>query len=267
MMPTDVSPESGWILGIDIGGSRLKSRVVHPETGVFGSERFGVETPDPATPAALAEAVGTVIDHFQWEGPVACTFPGVVQPSGEIKTAVNLHPEWVDRNAIEALAADRPNRLSVVNDADAAGVAEYAFGAAKGVSGVVLVLTLGTGVGSGFLHDGVLIPNTELGHIHLDGDSAELQMAARIKNEEHLTFTEWGTRVDRFLDRVEFLFWPDLIVLGGGISKAFDDFASTLTCRAPVVPAELGNDAGVLGAAIMAHRRGNGGTDTAASVS
>lgn len=250
-----MTPEDGWILGIDIGGSRLKSRIAHPETGEFGSDRFGIDTPDVPTPDALTDAVGAIIDHFSWTGPVAITFPGVVRANGDIGTAVNLHPDWVGRNAITTFGESRPNPMVVVNDADAAGVAEAVFGAARGVGGVVIVLTLGTGVGSGLLHDGVLVPNTELGHLHLDGDSAELQMAARVKNEEHLTFLEWGHRVDRFLDRVESLFSPDLIVIGGGISKAFDDFASALTSRAPIVPAQLGNEAGVLGAAIMAHRR------------
>jgi polyphosphate glucokinase len=241
-------------LGVDIGGSGVKAAPVDLDTAEFAAERQRVETPQPSTPEAVAKAVVDVVGHFDTEGCVGCTFPGIVQ-NGVIRSAANVDKAWVDTDAA-ALFGDALGRpVVVLNDADAAGIAEARYGAAKGRDGVVLVLTLGTGIGSALLNDGVLIPNTELGHLELDGHDAEDRAAASVREDHDLSWEDWGGRVDRYLQHLELLFTPDLFVLGGGVSKKFDRFSGFLHTRADVVPAELRNAAGIVGAALVAAGR------------
>ena len=242
------------VLGVDIGGSGVKGAPVDLETGEFARDRVRIPTPQPATPEAVAEVVAAVVDSFDTTGPVGCTFPGIVR-KGVVHSAANVDPAWVDTDA-DALFTEATGRpVVVLNDADAAGLAEVRYGAAKGRDGVVLVLTLGTGIGSALINDGELVPNTELGHLELDGRAAEKRAAAAVRDDEDLSWEEWGGRVDRYLAHLELLFSPDLFVLGGGVSKRFDRFSDHLHRRAEVVPAALRNQAGIVGAALVAAGR------------
>ena len=238
-------------LGVDIGGSGVKGAPVDLDTAAFTAERERVETPQPSTPEAVAEAFAGIVGKFETEGPVGCTFPGIVQ-HGVIRSAANVDSAWVDTDAAALFGAaiDRP--VVILNDADAAGIAEARYGAAKGRQGVVLVLTFGTGIGSALLNDGELVPNTELGHVELDGHDAENRAAAAVRDDEDLSWEAWGERVDHYLQHLELLFTPDLFVIGGGVSKRFDKFAEHLHTRAEIVPAELRNAAGIVGAALVA---------------
>jgi polyphosphate glucokinase len=238
-------------LGIDIGGSGVKGAPVDLATASFTAERRRLGTPQPATPEAVAETVAEVVASFDTEGTIGCTFPGIVQ-HGVIRLAANVDPSWVGVDAA-ALFAERVGRPFVVlNDADAAGLAEDRYGAAKDQDGVVLVLTFGTGIGSALLNDGELVPNTELGHLELDGYDAEDRAAAAAREGEGLSWEEWADRVNRYLQHLELLFTPDRFVIGGGVSKRFEKFAERLDVRAEVVPAELRNQAGIVGAALVA---------------
>jgi polyphosphate glucokinase len=241
-------------LGVDIGGSGIKGAPVDIDTAEFTAERFRLETPQPATPPAVAEVFAEVVGQFDPQGIVGCTFPGIVQ-QGVVRTAVNMDKGWVDTDAAALFseAIDRP--VVVLNDADAAGLAEARFGAAAGRDGVVLMLTFGTGIGSALLNDGELVPNTELGHLELDSVDAESRASAAVREDGELSWEEWGERVDRYLQYVEFLFTPDLFVIGGGVSKKFDRYAEFLNTRAEIVPAQLQNRAGIVGAALVAAGR------------
>jgi len=242
-------------IGVDIGGSGVKGAPVDLDTAELTAERVRIETPQPSTPEAVAEAVAQVVSAFgDVEGTVGCTFPGIVQ-KGVIRLAANVDKAWVgtDADTLFENALGRP--VVVLNDADAAGLAEVRYGAAKGRDGVVLVLTLGTGIGSALVNDGELVPNTELGHLELDGHEAEDRAAASVRENEDLSWSDWGARVDRYLQHLELLFTPDLFVLGGGVSKKFDKFAPFLHTRAEIVPAQLRNQAGIVGAALVAAGR------------
>lgn len=241
-------------LGIDIGGSGVKGAPIDLSTGELTDERLRIETPMPSTPDAVAEVVAQIVDHFDTDGTVGCTFPGVVQ-HGVVLTAANVDAAWVDTDADALFTRAGGREVVVLNDADAAGIAEAHFGAAKGVDGVVLLLTFGTGIGSALLLDGELVPNTELGHLELDGKAAEDRAAASVREVKDLSWEDWGGRVDRYLQHLERLFSPDLFVLGGGVSKRFDKFAEHLHTRATVVPAALRNEAGIVGAALVAAGR------------
>jgi len=241
-------------LGVDIGGSGVKGAPVDLDTAEFTAERVRVETPQPSTPEAVARAVAEVVGSFDVEGPVGCTFPGIVQ-NGVIRLAANVDKSWVDTDADSLFTETLGRPVIVFNDADAAGLAEVEYGAAKGRDGVILVLTLGTGIGSALINDGELVPNTELGHLELDGHDAENRAAASVREDEDLSWTDWGARLDRYLQHVELLFTPDLFVLGGGVSKKFDKFAPFLHTRAEIVPAQLRNHAGIVGAALVAAGR------------
>ena len=246
---TPVADQQG-ILGIDIGGSGVKGAPVDVDNGTLLAERFRIETPHPATPDAVAAAVAEVISHFDWHGPVGATMPGVVK-SGTLLTAANIHPSWIGTNAAQVFTRATGCPVTVLNDADAAGIAEMRFGAGKGRSGVVIMVTLGTGIGSAVFNDGVLLPNTELGHIEIRGKDAETRASARVREEKDLSFKKWGKQVDDYLDRIDALLWPDVVIIGGGVSKKADRFFPLLTTRAEVVPAQLLNDAGIVGAALM----------------
>ena len=242
------------VLGIDIGGSGMKAAVVDIATGEIVSDRHRIDTPQPATPEAMAEVVGQLTAHFDWKGPVGVGFPGVIQ-SGVVRTAANLNKSWVDVDGDKAFTDVAGCDVVMINDADAAGLAEMAFGAGKGVSGTVILLTLGTGIGSAIFTDGKLLRNTEFGHMDIDGKIAEERASSRIKDEKDLSYKKWGNRLEDVLQEVEKLFWPELFILGGGISKNFDEFEEYLDkVRTKIVPAEMLNRAGIVGAA-LAHAK------------
>jgi polyphosphate glucokinase len=239
--------------GVDIGGSGIKGAAVDLEAGTFSTERFKVLTPQPSSPPAVAAAVAEVVAHFGWEGPFGCTFPGVVQ-RGVALTAANLDPSWVgaDVRAIVARATGLP--VGVVNDADAAGVAEATWGAATGVGGLVVMVTLGTGIGTALLHNGVLIPNTELGHIELEGVDYETKASAAAREREGLGWDKWAKRLQKYFSALELYLRPNLFVVGGGVSRRADKFLPYLSLGTPIVPAKLQNEAGITGAAYLASR-------------
>jgi len=240
-------------LGIDIGGTGIKGAVVDTKKGHLVTDRLRLLTPEPATPDAVAATVGSVARHFDWEGPIGCTFPGVVK-GGHVHTAANLDKAWVDLDAAGLIGQATGCPVTIVNDADAAGEAEARFGAARGKPGVVITVTLGTGIGSAVVVDGRLLPNTELGHLTLRGGDAEHWAANSVRERLELDWDEWASRVDEYLRMVEELLWPDLFIIGGGVSKKADKFLPKLTCRTPVVPAELLNQAGIVGGALAVHR-------------
>ncbi len=239
------------ILGIDIGGSGIKGAPVDVATGTLVADRHKILTPQPATPEAVAAVVADLVAHFDWQGPIGCTFPAVVR-RGVVETAANVDPTWIGIDGQNLLAAATGCPVTLLNDADAAGIAEASFGAAKGRPGVVILLTFGTGIGSALLNDGSLVPNTEFGHIEFRGDDAEHYAAARVRKAEGLSWGEWGDRVDEVLRYLDAVFWPDLFVVGGGVSRKFDKYSERLHPRADVVPAALRNEAGIVGAAFAA---------------
>lgn len=239
------------ILGIDIGGTGIKGAPVNIETGELTAPRYRIPTPHPAKPAAVADVVAEIAQHFGWNGPIGCTFPAVVK-EGVTYTAANVDPDWIGFNGQALLKKRTGCPLILLNDADAAGIAEMTLGAGRGEQGVVLMVTLGTGIGTALFNRGVLLPNTELGHIEIDGKDAELRASERVRIERKLSWKKWAERVNRYLNRIEALLWPDLIIIGGGVSKEHTKFLPRLTTRARLVPAELFNEAGIVGAAIAA---------------
>jgi polyphosphate glucokinase len=237
-------------LGIDIGGSGIKAAPVDVDTGKLLAERQKIDTPRPAVPDAVAGVVGELVEAFSWSGPVGITFPGVVT-DGVTRSAANLDPAWIglDTAALLGRAAGQPVR--VLNDADAAGVAEMTFGAGVGELGTVLMVTFGTGIGSALFTRGVLVPNTEFGHVELRGHDAESRASERAKNLHDLSWGKWAERVEEYLRHMEALLSPSLIIVGGGISRQSDWWVPRLTgIRAPIVPAAMHNDAGIVGAAM-----------------
>ena len=249
------------VLGIDIGGTGIKGAVVDTKKGSLLTDRLRLLTPEPATPDAVGATVAEISRHFEWTGPIGCTFPGVVK-GGVIHTAANVDSSWIDTDASKVIGDATGCAVTMVNDADAAGEAETRFGAARGKKGIVMTITLGTGIGSALMVDGELVPNTELGHLWLRGGDAEKWAAASVRERLELDWTEWSARVDEYLRLVEGLFWPDLFIIGGGVSKKADKFIPNLTCRTPVVPAALHNEAGIVGGALAVHRhRDEHGTD------
>jgi polyphosphate glucokinase len=238
------------VLGIDIGGSGIKAAPVDTATGQLVTERQKLATPQPATPEAIAQVVAQLVQAFQWTGPAGITFPGVVV-DGVIQTAANVDPSWIGVDAVKLFGSDTKLPVMVLNDADAAGVAEMRFGAGRDVSGTVLLLTLGTGIGSALFIDGALVPNTEFGHIQIRGKDAEKRASEHAKDEHDLSWGDWAGRVDEYLEQMEALLSPGLIIIGGGVSRKADKFLPLLTgLRAKVVPAALQNDAGIIGAAM-----------------
>jgi polyphosphate glucokinase len=239
------------VLGIDIGGTGVKAAPVDVATGRLLAERVKLPTPRPAAPGSIAPVVRQLVDQFSWHGPIGSTFPGVVS-AGTIRTAANLDPGWIGVNGPAFLGEAAGQPVTVLNDADAAGIAEMRFGAGRGEHGTVLLLTLGTGIGSALFYNGVLIPNTEFGHIEIGGKDAEERASERAREEQDLSWGKWAGRVDTYLEKMEALLSPDLIIIGGGISKKSDKFLPRLTLKARVVPAVLQNDAGIVGAAMAA---------------
>lgn len=247
-------------MGIDIGGSGIKGAPVHiPTAAMTVAKRHRIPTPQPATPDAIADVICQILDYFSWEGAVGCTFPAIVK-SGVVLSAANVDESWIGVDAAALFSETTGRRVHVLNDADAAGIAEMDAGAAKGVKGVVVLLTFGTGIGSAVFIDGTLVPNTEFGHIEFKGDIAERYAAARLVEDEDpddgeiLVLDEWAQRVNEYLHYLDRVCSPDLFVIGGGISKQFDGFSRYLDTTVPVVPAEMRNDAGIVGAALAAQR-------------
>ncbi len=237
------------VFGIDIGGSGIKGAPVDTQSGELLEERVRIKTPKPATPEAIVETAVEVIREAGWEGPVGCGFPAVVK-DGVVQTAANIDRAAIGFDLREAFQRELDAPVSVVNDADAAGLAEIRWGAGKDEDGVVLMLTLGTGIGTSLFVGGRLVPNTEFGHIEVRGKDAEHRAADSARKRDDLSWNEYAKRLDEYLHRVEFLLWPDLIVIGGGISKKSEKFFPHLTARTKVVAAEMHNNAGIAGAAL-----------------
>lgn len=242
------------ILGIDIGGSGIKGAPVDVIKGVLVGERHRIDTPQPATPQAVGDAVAALVRHYNWTRMVGCTFPAIIK-NGVTHSAANVDPAWIGFEAEDMLRHKTGCPLIVINDADAAGIAEMQFGAGQDYHhGVVFMLTFGTGIGSAIFVNGHLLPNSELGHMEINGKEAEKWTSDRARKVKDLNWSEWGERVDTYLNRLEFLFSPDLFIIGGGVSKKFDKFSEYLNTQARIVPAQLLNDAGIVGAAIAARR-------------
>jgi polyphosphate glucokinase len=238
--------------GVDIGGSGIKGCTVDLDAGKLHDERIRIATPDPSKPDAVADVVKQIVDEFGWKGPVGVTLPAVIK-RGVAHTAANIDKSWLGTDAA-TLFADRlgltARDVVVLNDADAAGIAEISYGWPDDREGVVVLLTFGTGIGSAVFVDGKLVPNTEFGHLEVDGHDAETRAAASVKEDKDLSWAEWSTRVTRYIRGLEDLIWPDLIIAGGGVSKKADKWLPLLEVRTRVVAAELRNDAGIVGAAV-----------------
>ncbi|MFK8024653.1 MAG: polyphosphate--glucose phosphotransferase [Ilumatobacter sp.] len=237
--------------GIDIGGTGMKAAIVDLATGELASERYRIDTPQPATPEATAEVVVELVRHHEWTGTVGCAFPAVVR-NGIVGSAANIDESWLDVDADRVFTEALGEAVHMINDADAAGLAEVRYGVAAARSGVVMMLTFGTGIGSGLFVDGTLVPNTELGHLELDGYEAEKRAAASAKKRDDLSWDEWGARVNTYLLHVERLFSPDLFVIGGGASKRMEKWMDQVDIEAEIVPASMLNNAGIVGAALVA---------------
>jgi polyphosphate glucokinase len=244
----------GLPLGIDVGGSGIKGAPVDLSTGDFAAKRQRIDTPVPSTPEAVAGVINQIVDHFddvRGDSPIGVTIPGVVT-HGVVRSAANIDKAWLDFDAEPMLEKVLGHDIVLVNDADAAGVAELHYGAAKGQRGLVFMTTLGTGIGTALIHEGVLVPNSELGHLELDGHDAETRAASSIKEREGLSYPDWAQRLQRYYSHLENLLWPDLFVVGGGVSKDSEQFLPLLRLRTPIVPAVLKNKAGIIGAAHLA---------------
>lgn len=257
---TDALPESpiGRVaIGIDVGGSGIKAAIVDIDAGRFISERLRVATPNPATPDAVIASIGRLTRRLAKASrlgaatPVGVGLPGVTLDN-TLKTASNIDAGWIDFPVVERMRKATGRPVSIVNDADAAGIAEMRFGVGRDKSGVVIFLTLGTGVGSGVFVDGTLVPNTEFGQMEIRGRAAERRSASAARVRRGLSWKAWSQDLDEHLHRIDGLMWPNLMILGGGVSKNADKFIPRLTVRCPVVPAQLRNDAGIIGAAIVA---------------
>ncbi|WP_377274128.1 polyphosphate--glucose phosphotransferase [Peterkaempfera sp. SMS 1(5)a] len=242
--------------GVDIGGSGIKGAPVDLVRGDLAQERYKVLTPHPAVPAAVVNAVCEVVEHFGRQGPVGITFPGVVV-DGHTRTAANVDEGWVGLDALDHFEQALGLPVALLNDADAAGVAEMSFGAGRDRGGVVITLTFGTGIGSALFVDGVLVPNTELGHLELNGKDAERHASSAARERHELSWAKWAERVDEYLSHVEMLFSPQLVIIGGGVSRKHEKFLPLLQQRrAEIVPAQLQNNAGIVGAAMAAAKLG-----------
>ncbi len=239
------------ILGIDIGGSGIKGALVDIRTGELKTERLRIPTPRPSTPQAIAQAVKELVDNFNYNGPIGCGFPALVI-NGVVKTAANIDATWVDVKAEELFSAQIGMPVYLLNDADAAGIAEITFGAGKGRMDTVFLITIGTGLGTAIFTEGKLLPNTELGHLKMYGKSAEKYCSDAVRKVKELTWKQWASRFNEYLAYIEFLFSPSLIILGGGASKKFELYAEFLNAKAEIVPAQLRNQAGIIGAAYRA---------------
>ena len=243
------------ILGIDIGGSGIKGAIVNTKTGELLTERFRIATPKPATPEAVAKVVSEMVTHFNWKKAVGCSFPTTIVDGKCIHTG-NLSEEWLNVKVDKLLKKTCKLPFYVSNDADLAGLAEVTLGAAKKEKGVVIVVTIGTGIGSGLFYNGKLVPNLEIGKmLHTNGEIIEFYTADSVRKKENLTLEEWALRFDSLLEYIKLVFTPSLIVLGGGISKKYDDFKRHLTTEVPIQVAAFKNNAGIIGAAMYARKK------------
>jgi polyphosphate glucokinase len=237
------------VFGLDIGGSGIKGSPVDLETGELVEERIRIPTPQAPTSEAVVETALEVIGRFGWDGPVGVGFPGVIK-DGVVHTAANVAKELIGFDLQGRLQREVGNTVRVVNDADAAGLAEMRWGAGRGVEGMVMMLTLGTGIGTALFTQGKLMPNSEFGHLMIRDREAELRASDRIRKQEDLSWKQWAKRLNEYLATMEALFWPDLIIVGGGVSKKADKFVPKLDTRAKIVPAQMLNIAGIAGAAL-----------------
>lgn len=245
------------VLGIDIGGSGIKGALVDAENGALVGERHRIATPQPATPPAVATVVGEIVRHFEYAGPIGVTFPAIVQ-HGVTLSAANVDKSWIGAPAQEIFSQGTGMPVHVLNDADAAGVAEMTFGVGRELHhGVVILLTFGTGIGSAIFNDGRLLPNTEFGHVPMPmrGIHAEHYCSDKVRKDEDLKWPDWAKRVDHYLALMELLFSPDVFIIGGGVSRKFEKFAPHLRRKAQIVAAQLLNEAGIVGAAMMAYQQ------------
>jgi len=240
--------------GVGIGGRGIKGCLVDLEKGQLVGERLRIETPQPSEPDAVYDVVARIVEHFGWTQRVGVTFPGVMK-DGVAYTAANVDKRWIGTDVDAGLTARIPGTVETLNDADAAGIAEMRYGAGRDQDGVVLMLTFGTGIGSALFVDGHLVPNTEFGHIQVDGEDGERRASAAARDRHDLSWPDWAKRVDRYLDVLEAGLWPDLIIVGGGVSKKAQKWGPRLATRTPVVPAQLLSDAGIVGAALAAQER------------
>jgi len=240
-------------LGIDVGGSGIKGAPVDLNTGEMIADRVRIPTPQPSTPDAVIKVIADIVASFDLpdDAPIGVAFPAPID-HGVVRFIANLDQSWTGVDLLKLLSESTGHQVAVVNDADAAGFAEQRYGAARGKQGSVLVFTLGTGIGSALIVDGVLVPNTELGHLEIAGYDAEYQAADSARERENLSFPQWAERLQKYFDTVEMLLSPDLIVVGGGVSKKYKEFLPLLHLRAPVIPAKLFNTAGIVGAAAYA---------------
>lgn len=243
--------QSSAVLGIDIGGSGTKGAPVDIGRGVLVADRLRIPTPRPALPETVADVVAELARHFDWSGAVGCTFPGVIK-DGIVQTAANVHNSWIGADCRDLFEQRTGCPVTVLNDADAAGLAEMAFGAGRGQQGLVMMITLGTGIGTALFMDGRLVPNAELGHLIIRGKDAEDRASDRARSKKRWSWKKWAQRLDEYLRYLEALLSPDMFVLGGGVSKKHERFLGYLTTSAPVVPAEMRNEAGIVGAALAA---------------
>ncbi len=239
------------ILGIDVGGSGIKGAPINTETGMVLVDRHRIKTPEGAEPQPMAEVIAQIARHFSWQGPIGVGFPGPIK-QGVVKMAANISPAWVGLNAGELLGQFTGCPVTVLNDGDAAGLAEVTFGAGKGIKGVVIMVTLGTGIGTAIFCDGKLLPNTEFGHVKIDRHEAEARASDAARQREKLSWKKYAKRLNRYFKEMENLFWPDLFIVGGGISKYHDKYLPLLLLETPVVPAQMFNEAGMIGAALAA---------------
>ncbi len=238
--------------GVDVGGSGIKGGIVDLDTGQLIGERFKLATPQPSTPEAVAKTVAEVVRNFGWTGSLGVTYPGVVT-DGIVRTAANVDKGWIGASAKDIISAELDGQtVTVLNDADAAGLAEEKFGAGRDNSGVIVLLTFGTGIGSAVIHNGRLLPNTEFGHLEVGGKEAEHRAASSVKERKDWSYDRWTEEVTKVLVAIENAIWPDLFIAGGGISRKSEKWIPLLKNRTRVVPATLLNTAGIVGAAMAA---------------
>ncbi|MDO5751691.1 polyphosphate--glucose phosphotransferase [Arthrobacter sp.] len=251
-------PFTGNVIGIDIGGTGIKGGIVEISSGEMLGSRFRIDTPSPSSPLAVAKVVKEIVDELMKrpeapskDSPIGITFPAIIS-HGVALSAANIDKSWIDADVDAIITKELGREVQVMNDADAAGLAEARYGAGKGVNGTVLVITLGTGIGSAFIHDGKLVPNAELGHLEIDGFDAESRASASARERDGLDWDEYAQRLQRYFSHVEFLFSPELFIIGGGISKRSEDYLPKLNLRTKIITAQLKNNAGIVGGALQA---------------
>ncbi len=241
------------VLGIDIGGTGIKTAKVDIKKGKIVSEISKIPTPQPATPTSIFNEIKKMVQHFKWNGPIGCGYPGVIK-NGITLTAANVDKKWIGYQALSELQTLTKHSVNILNDADAAALAEMEFGAGRTFmshgGGIVMMITLGTGIGTALFADGHLVPNTELGHIEIDGVDAEKRAATVIREREGLSWAEWGERVNKYLQTIENLLSPDVFIIGGGVSESSEKFFPFLHVKAKLLPAQMANSAGIVGAAL-----------------